>query len=451
MVAGMKTTSMSPYPLTGVSAAILLGAAAALAQEQAAEPSPPPTETPAAETPPAEADKSVEERLTELEGKVEGINEPFLETHAAVAAMKKLKFSGYLHPRYEWHEDSDFGVKPDNNAPRNLNRFFVRRARLKATYVGDFSEYLLQVDMAGSTTDGMLRDAEASLVLNNENLPSGGNWEAKLTLGQFKVPFGFEVLQSSGERELPERSAVVRRFFPGERDRGIRLQGSWERFSLKAALVNGNFTNDPIYRAFDQTSWKDLAGRLGADFDFLVVGISGYWGHTLRTTLGKAASGTAPAVPTSYERYRRQLIGGDLQFYWDIPFVGGLGIKSEVVLGKDADLGFSGVAAEACRDLSTLGWYVTVVQNIGQRFGVVARLDQLDLDRDVPATCGVPALDPLKLKAAAGIDRVTTLDVGLLTHFNGNLRLALVYEHIAEQGTAKKDNDAFIAQLQAKF
>jgi len=405
---------------------------------------------------PAEGEQTLEHRVSELEGKVEGINEPFLEMQSTLAAMKRLKFSGYLQGRYEWHDDSDFGVNPGLNAvgvpesrPRNLNRFLVRRARFKATYSGDFSEYMLQVDMAGATPDAMLRDAEASLVLDNINIPSAGNWEAKLTLGQFKIPFGYETLQSSGDRELPERSSVIRRFFPGERDRGLRFQGTWEWLSLKAAVINGNFTQDAIYRTADQTSWKDVSARLGVDFDFITAGVSGYWGHTLVTTI----DGKMVAAP-KYERHRRRLIGADAQYYLDVPGVGGLAIKGEVILGRDDNLDVSGVPEDPCRDRSTLGWIATVVQNVGDHFGVVVRVDQLDPDGSVPAACVDPALDPVKLAAAANIDRITTLDVGLLTYFSGNLKLALVYQHIMEQGTQganKKDNDAFTAQLQAKF
>ena len=91
----------------------------------------------------------------------------------------------------------------------------MRRARLKTTYVGTLSEYVLQFDATG---DGVvLRDAEASFHITNENpwFPSATEWELKLTMGQFKVPFGFEVLQSSGDRELPERTSVIRALYPG--------------------------------------------------------------------------------------------------------------------------------------------------------------------------------------------------------------------------------------------
>src|SRR5262245_57193623 len=121
---------MKRLQMTLASCAVLLAPAhrAALAQ-QAQEPAAAPG--PAAEQPaPAHADTgaapaapTVEQRVTELEGKFEGVSEPFLEMQSTVAAMKRLKFAGYIQGRYEWHDDSDFGLNPTNNAPRNLNRF----------------------------------------------------------------------------------------------------------------------------------------------------------------------------------------------------------------------------------------------------------------------------------------------------------------------------------------
>jgi hypothetical protein len=388
----------------------------------------------AAEPPaaPAPAPPTEAQRLTQVE---EGLS-----------ALKKLKFAGYIHPRYERRDESDFGLDPRTNAPRELDRFFIRRARFKATYSGAWSEYMIQIDAAGRDNDALLRDAEASLVLDDKLFSSPEAWQVKLTLGQFKAPFGFETLESSGDREMPDRAAVIRRFFPGERDRGFRFQGSWRIFKLQAALINGNFTTDPIYRTFDQTSWKDVVGRLGVDLTWLAAGLSGYWGHSLRTTPGRPASGMTPATEPTYERFRRRLVGADAQTYLRVPRVGRIAVKGEVIYGADDGLSFSGLPPDPCKNLTTLGWYLTVVQRIGERFGVIARLDQLDPNIDDPAETCADAV-----RTGATEDRVTTIGAGLLVDATKNLRAVLVYEHAAEQGARVKDNDALILQVQAKF
>src|SRR6185503_3972 len=102
---------------------------------------------------------------------------------------------------------------------------------LKTVYEGTNAEYLLQIDAVG---DGVtLKDAEATFV------DTWTPFNFRLTMGQFKWPFGYEVLQSSGDREMPERSAVIGALFPGERDRGVRLTARWEWLRVAAALVNG--------------------------------------------------------------------------------------------------------------------------------------------------------------------------------------------------------------------
>ncbi len=366
-------------------------------------------------------------RVAELEKKVADLDK-------AVTASKRLKFTGYIQGRHEWHDDSADGVS-GSNAPTSTSRFLVRRARIKATYAGDFSEYMLQIDAAVPETP--IRDAEASLVLNNINMATSGKWELKFSMGQLKAPFGHEVLQSSGDREMPERAAVIRRFFPGERDRGLRVQATWQWLKLQAAVINGNFIQDSVYRAFDQNAFKDVVGRIGADFGVITGGLSGYVGHTLRTTLPTATA------PLTYAQYERKIIGADLQYYLALP-VGTLALKGEVLMDWDKAIDFRGVGTDPCTGVKTIGWIATAVQNIKDKGGVVVRVDQLDLNRSPDADC-------TDAVTAAAKDRVTTLAGGVFANVSANLRASVIYEHIIEQGSNKKDNDALYTQLQAKF
>ncbi|HXU81870.1 MAG TPA: porin, partial [Polyangia bacterium] len=338
--------------------------AAALAQqpEQAPPPPPPPADAPPAPETPAPAPEaapapasgpSVEDRITAVEGKLEGMEESSAATNATVDALKKIKVSGYIQGRYEWHDSAAAGF--DATAAKN-SRFLVRRGRLKTVYQGHFSEYMLQID---ATPDGVtLKDAEASLVLDETVFPSPTPWELKLTLGQFKAPFGYEVIQSSGDREMPERTLMIRTFFPGERDRGVRLGFKYGVLRFAGAIINGNVfpalaaeNKNPIVGSIDTSSYKDVLGRLGADLGFLVIGASGYFGHTIAST---AASGMTPA---SYTRYSRVRVGGDAQAYVDVPAVGGLVLRAEVIYGVEKNLDYAGATADPCRDIKSLGWY----------------------------------------------------------------------------------------------
>ncbi len=418
-------------------------------------PAPAPSDAPApaeatpatgdAVSPPSAPEKSTEERITHIESQIEGINEPFSVIQSDVAALKKLKISGYLQGRYEWHDDASFGVNPAaSNAPLNTNRFSVRRGRLKATYAGNMSEYLLQIDATGGGVD--LKDAEASFVLNNENawFPGSTPWELKLSMGQMKVPFGYEVLQSSGERDFLERTAVVRALFPGERDRGFRVLYSWDWLRFAGAVMNGNFTNDAIYKTSDQTSWKDLVGRLGGDFEFMTAGVSAYSGHNLATTL-RPAMGMTPAS-ASYTRFGRTRLGADAQLYFDVPSLGGFALKGEIIWAKDKQMSFSGVEPDAdqCKDVESLGWYVQAIQNIGEHAAVALRFDQYDPNTGVKDACDMAA------RAKFEKDRVRALELALIGYVSGNLKTSFHYNHPLEQGTTV-GNDYVTVQMQAKF
>jgi hypothetical protein len=417
-----------------------------------AEPAPAPTtEPPAAEAPAA---PTLEDRVSTLEGQVEGISEPFSAVQADVAALKKLKFSGYVQGRYEWHDDANYGqmlvvnsALGNSTVNRETSRFFVRRARLKATYSGTLSEFVLQADPSDSAADNhrMLRDAEASFVINNENpwFPSNTPWEFKLTMGQFKIPFGFEILQSSSDREFPERSIAENALFPGERDRGVRLVYTLEWFKVMAALVNGNLTNDR-HGVFDQSSWKDLVGRIGADFEWIAFGFSGYGGHSLRAL----AVGTAMMPLTTYERYRIVRAGADAQFYYDVPNVGGLTLRGELYWGKDTQLSFSGIEPDAakCKDAPKLGYYGALVQNIGDYAGVAVRFEQWDPNTGPPDEC----MDAMR-RTPFEQDKVTGLTAVLLGYISGNLKVSVAYDFLWEQEARKRDNNFLTVQMQAKF
>jgi hypothetical protein len=429
-----------------------------------AEVPPPPADVP----PPASA--TLDERMADVEAKIEGLNETLTVTNSTLSPIAKLKFSGYIQGRYEWREDSYSGVD-SMNRPTNFDRFLVRRARLKATYVGENAEYMLQIDSTGDGT--VLRDAEATFV--DTWTPLG----IRATAGQFKIPFGYEVLQSSGDREMPERARVIRALFPNERDRGVRVQARYDWLRFSGAAVNGTFIGDAVYGTTDQNRYADLVGRLGGDFDFLVVGVSGQFGQKLVTPAVTPArvSGTdtnmdgvitgdeiTAVTPTSVPVTRRFDIwrfGMDAQAYFDIPGVGGMALKGELVMGGEKNLDFRGMNADACRDVKQFGWILTAIQNFGDSFGMVARLDQWNPNRDVAAgtssTCTTAA-------GLAANDKITTLGGGLLYYISGNLKLSGVYEHVWRSDTLGRTGapasaapstwipaDLLTFQLQAKF
>jgi hypothetical protein len=377
----------------------------------------------------------LDERVAGLEGKLGGMEESLAATESAVGSLKKLKFSGYIQGRYEHHQRSVDGLKSDGK-PANSDRFLVRRGRLKATYAGRNAEYVLQIDATG---DGVtLKDAEATFV------DTWTPFDLRLTVGQFKIPFGYEVLQSSGVREMPERSGIVKAYFDGERDRGLRLTARWQYLRLAVALINGNgistkdtevYKGAALYGTSDPNQFKDVVGRLGVDLGSLAGGVSGYFGRgPMATSFTPASSTTSPPTPAviTYDYMRRTRLGADVQGYLDVPGVGGLALKGEFIWGSEVALDWHSVARDPAKNVKKLGWIVTAVQNVGDHLGVVARLDRFDKN------------------TGKDDDAVTTLGGGVLVHVSGNLKATLVYAHPMEEG-AKVDDDVLYAQLQAQF
>ena len=404
------------------------------------------------------------QRLAAVENKAAATETNVAAVQSSVDALTKLKLSGYIQGRYEYHQDAVDGW--DNY--KNQNRFYVRHGYLGAKYEGKNAEYFLQID--ANNNDGVaLKDAEATFV------DTWTPFHFRVTVGQFKLPFGYEITQSDADRELPERSQVILGLFPGDRDRGRRLQGRYQMLRLSVALVNGaSFgQKDPpnyqgvVQNGYDPNQFKTVVGRLGADLGWLVGGISGLWGRTLDTdvlpvpeikTTVVAADGTqqtvtTPEVVASYLYYERLRLGADVQGYFDVPKVGVLALKGELIWARKKTLDHDLATADPCRNGNSLGWIITVVQNIGPYLGAALRFDQYDplLSSTVDSACYEPVTaKPLKPIKNRDLDRLRRLGAALLVHGSANVKFTLSYEHLWEQGPALA-NDILTAQLQARF
>ena len=76
----------------------------------AAPPADVPPPAPADATPPAEAAPvPLPDRVSEVEQKIEGMNESLSTANATLSSMSKLKFSGYVQGRYVWQRRLDLG------------------------------------------------------------------------------------------------------------------------------------------------------------------------------------------------------------------------------------------------------------------------------------------------------------------------------------------------------
>lgn len=322
------------------------------------------------------------------------------------SVLSHIKLAGFVQGRFEWHGDAEDGLNA-RNKPQQTTQFLVRYGRLKTTVTYDLAEMSLEID---ATPKGVsVKEAEASLIE-----PWSG-YDMKLTVGQFKVPFGYDVLQPVRERQMAERTIVTKALFPGEYDRGLRFKAGFGKLKLVAAVINGNGSEDALYPGVEQNAFKDVVGRVGFDAKFLVLGLSGYYGKFLDTTAGNASA--TPAVLPTWTEYTKSRVGFDAQTYVEDP-LGKLALKGEVIFGREE-------GADA------LGFWAMVSQGLGKDVNVFGRFEWYDGDLD------------------AADDAHTLIGGGAEYWFNEHLRLNASYEHRMEP--EDEMDDAFIAHLQAQF
>jgi len=138
--------------------------------------------------------------------------------------------------------------------------------------------------------------------------------------GQFIVPFGFAVQQSSWLRESPERPIFSGYFFPGERDRGIMLSGDFGFLSAAGfkslQYFVGAFNGNRFFN--DNNRQVNYMARIRKIFDKdkLAVGASVLLGKQL---LPRGVSGND----------NQRLFGLDFQFT-----TGRFGLRGEVMAGN---------------------------------------------------------------------------------------------------------------------
>lgn len=320
--------------------------------------------------------------------KLEGMEEQFQALQGEVDRLRKVKFSGYLQARYEVSEADNDSVRvagsPAVLTPANLERFFLRRARFKLTYDhAPWSQLVLTVD-AGA--DRQVRMLDGYMALTEPRTPEPRH---QLWIGQFNVPFGYEIERSSSFRELPERSRMENVLFPGERDRGIKVSNLWTpRLETVVAVLNGGGIGSAEYPTTDPSRAKEWLGRVRALYGFLDVGVSGSAG---KGTL--ALTGPDAVLP-------RTRVGADAQLYFELPRLGGGTVRGEYWGGhqqnpdsvsalttrpSSANPVVLPVAGANLNHIATdfAGFYVMAVQNLGGAFQLAARYDRYDPNVDV--------------------------------------------------------------------
>lgn len=195
----------------------------------------------------------------------------------------KISLRGYAHIRYNGlfstndkvsceQCDKSWGTTSTAADAKSNNGLFIRRARL--VFSGQISSnvyFYFQPDFASSPSGGVnnfvqLRDAYFDLSFDKKR-------EFRVRIGQSKVPFGFENLQSSQNRLTLDRNDAFNSAISNERDLGIFFY--WapskirERFAM---LVKEGYKGSGDYGVFAFGAYNgQTANKLEANKNLHVV------------------------------------------------------------------------------------------------------------------------------------------------------------------------------------
>jgi phosphate-selective porin len=382
---------------------------------------------------------SIKEVLASHEGKLNALDERVLVNEADLGKLTKIKISGYVQAQWEAYQ-KDL-VK--TNEPTNT--FYIRRARIKLAYEpADGVRLVLQPDF--STGNLSLKDAYAVV-----NIPKLKGWA--LWAGQFNRP-DYEVEYSSGQREILERSRVIRAIYPGEREIGAKIEysGTSTPVLFQIMAMNGNFTGT---QAKDADSKKDIMARFvymakipsaGIGLD---LGINGYLGGT-RAKSNKYVSeseGMLDSIAVG-DYLSKRWIGAEARLFADI--LGGLAVKTEFISGINSTSSTTALKSDPNKTRNFMGYYVYIIKNIGNNNQFVARYDYYDPNTKLAGD-------------AAGSDVwYKTWTLAWQYYLNDNIRISVNYEMPQNEknstikniagtpGVQLKDNTLGI-RIQAKF
>jgi hypothetical protein len=337
---------------------------------------------------------------------VETLNAKAKETPPTVGTARVgLGLTGFIQSDFALRLSSTDQLN-SSSMPLNEDRFMIRRARLRATLDRWWVAGALELD--GNTVNGptaRLIGAEASLKWP----PERGNPVPLLmgTIGLFKIPFGFEVVQSDRERLFMERSTAERALFPGEYDVGVRLQGGWQFVRYAIAVQNGEPIGEKGFSLRDPNQAKDVTGRIGVETPltpsvFVAAGFSGLSGKgfhpgtpATKATLqwndrngdGSLMTSEIVAIPgmaaSPSANFTRFAYGGDLRLGVNIPGVGQTVAYGEVYWAKNLDRAILPAdPVSFARDYRELGVYAALTQEVGSNAQFGFRWDFYNPDAD---------------------------------------------------------------------
>jgi len=390
-----------------------------------------------------------------------------------VEGKSKIDLSGYIQAQY---------VVDDASGSADTGR--VRRVRL------DFRGKIKNVGWRVQTDAYPVRLLDAYLDYPVSFL--------NLRVGQFKVPFGLENLESSPKLDTIERAQISERLVPGRdlpsasgRDIGLQLSGEFAPQGTKILDYAVGIFNGQGINTSDADEKKDLVARIVFSppvevLKGLSIGAAYYTGNwdyerkKTRFVLDKTTVTVNDSLIVDDWLTRETRTGFELTY-----LRGPLSIKGEYITGKDKGTGISGTGTNEKwdsskeRTIDRLGWYAQIGYKLKELvpldLEIVAKYDSYDPDTNLsegpykdknyftytidPKT-GKPPIDWTQAggKGYRGpydptrdVYKKDILTVGLNWFLSKEAKIQLNYEIREEKEGPKADNNRLITQFQVQF
>lgn len=401
----------------------------------------------------------------------------------ALITSKKLKISGYVQTQWQSSQidslgnasqDMKVGTKKAGSETTDMNRFGIRRGRIKMAYEDFGCTGVLQFDLT-----------EKGLALKDAYLNILDPWVGYVSVkgGVFDRPFGYEISYSSSRRESPERSRIFQTLFPDERDLGAMLTLQAPKTSplnvLK--LEAGLFAGNGIYQ--DNDSKKDFIGHLSYNkaitSDIKIgLGASLYSGSVAETnkyiyTVNNGAFSVDSITNINKDGFaKRQYFGFDGQFSMN-SFFGLTTIRGEYLFGnqpgnntnanspKSGNIGgidnlnttsyVKGGTDTYIRKMS--GGYVHFIQDIADtKHSITVKYDWYDPNTEI-----IGSQIGVGKKTGKADIAYSTLGLGYMYRMNNNIRIMAYYDMVSNEKTVLKNyfadlkDNLVTVRLQYKF
>ena len=343
-----------------------------------------------------------------------------------------VRVSGYAQADWVMFRQSSQDEVSTAGEPLNENRFTLASARLRATVDHGLVTGMFEID-ANTVHGPQVRPTDAEITLRwPARAPRAGEAYFQATMGLLRTPFGFDTQEVAQRRPFLSRSLFSEALFPGSYDLGLALRGGYRFFNYSLGIMNGDPIGERAFPGRDPNQSKDLVFRLGVESSRashvrVEAGFSGLTGGgfhegtpttkdvfvwrdvnedgVVDPTEIQVIAGTA-ATPS--ERFPRFALGGDLRLSADIPWLGELSVRGEVVRAKNLDRGLQAAdPVVAGRDLREVGYYVDVLQEVTPYAIVGVRYDRYNPDADKSEQAGLrpvardPSFSTFSVMAAA--------------------------------------------------